>query len=150
MSIKIRPLELHDFPDWLLLWDGNNMGKRDEVITTETWARINDSDSPVNGLGAFDGETMVGFLHYILHPVTGHIGPACYMQDVFVDPEHRRKGIAKKLVQELAKYGQKASRSGPSWARIYWVADNDNEEAQALYKNIGVKLNFALHVMLLD
>lgn len=141
-ALKIRPLEQNDFPAWLPLWDGNNMGQRNEEVTTETWSRILDSDSPVHGLGAFDGDTMVGLVHYILHPTTGHIEPACYMQDVYVDPAQRQKGIGRALVEEIARIGQQEK-----WSRLYWLAEEDNVAAQNLYKNIGVKLNFSLHVM---
>lgn len=139
--VKIRPLEPNDFPEWLPLWDGNNLGHRNEEVTTETWARLTDPASQVNGLGAFDGGTMVGLVHYIIHPTTGYIEHVCYMQDVWVDPERRGQGIAKKLVQALVKIGNKEK-----WARMHWFAENNNEAAQALYKNLGVKLDFSLHV----
>ncbi|MEC7029320.1 MAG: GNAT family N-acetyltransferase, partial [Pseudomonadota bacterium] len=62
--------------------------------------------------------------------------------DVYVDPDHRRKGIARKLVEYLAAIGQEQD-----WARIYWLAEQDNTAAQSLYKNVGIKLDFTLHVM---
>jgi ribosomal protein S18 acetylase RimI-like enzyme len=142
MSVKIRPLEQHDFPDWLPLWDGNNDNTRHEEVTAETWSRLIDPQSAVNGLGAWQGNKMVGLVHYILHPTTGAINPVCYMQDLYVPPEQRRQGIARMLVQELAKIGRKEK-----WARMYWLAETDNEAAQALYKDIGYKLRFSLHVM---
>lgn len=140
--IKIRPLTPDDFPNWLPLWDGNNQGTRDVDVTSETWARLNDKDYPVHGLCAIDGETMKGLVHYIVHPTTGSIAHACYMQDVYVDPEFRGQGIAKKLVKAVAKIG-----ATQKWSRMYWIAEADNEAAQALYNNIGVKLDFTLHVM---
>ncbi len=142
MTVKIRPLEPNDFPDWLPLWDGNNMGDRNEEVTTETWARLIDPDSQVNGLGAFKGSAMVGLVHYILHPSTGYIEPVCYMQDVYTDPAQRGKGVASALVEELAKIARREK-----WGRMQWVAEDNNEAAQALYKNIGVKLDFSLHVL---
>lgn len=141
MSIQIRPLEPQDFPDWLPLWDGNNMGLRNEAVTAETWSRLTNPESSVNGLAAWEGSEMIGLVHYILHPTTGHIEPVCYMQDVYVSDHHRKKGIAKKLIKKLVNIGQEEK-----WARMYWLAEAENEAAQALYKSIGVKLNFTLHV----
>ncbi len=141
MTIKIHPIAPLDFPDWLPLWDGNNMGLRDEAVTAETWSRLTNPESPVNGLAAWEGEEMVGLVHYILHPTTGHIAPVCYMQDVYVPEHSRKKGIAKKMVKRLVSMGQ-----SEKWARLYWLAEADNEAAQALYKTLGVKLNFTLHV----
>ncbi len=142
MTVTIRPLEKNDFDQWLPLWDGNNMGQRDEDVTAETWRRLLDSAAQVNGLCAEHKGKLVGLVHYILHPTTGAIEPVCYMQDVYVHPDHRHQGVARTLVTELAKIGQKQK-----WARMQWLAEADNIAAQNLYKNIGVKLNFTLHVM---
>lgn len=138
----IRPLMFNDFPSWLPLWDDNNMGQRNEAVTTSTWERLNDEAVPVYGLCALKGSEMVGILHYVLHYTTGSIEPACYMQDVFTAPEFRGQGIAKAMIAALAKTG-----ATEKWSRLYWLADNNNEAAQGLYKNIGVKLDFGLHIL---
>lgn len=139
--ITIRPFTSQDFPQWLPLWIANNDGKRNETVTTETWTRIIDPESSVFGLGAFRGDRLVGLLHYVLHPTTGSIEPICYMQDVFIDKTQRRNGFAKALIIELAKIGQAAN-----WNRIYWLAEQNNDAAQNLYKTLGLKLDFTLHV----
>lgn len=142
MPLKIRPLQSDDFPDWLPLWDGNNQGERKTDVTTETWARLSDSEFPVHGLCAeIDGE-MVGLIHYVLHYTTGSIAPICYMQDVYVDPKHRQKGIARAMVKALSKIAAQEK-----WGRMYWLAEAKNEAAQKLYRDIGVKLDFTLHVL---
>ncbi len=141
-EITIAPLSTDDYTRWLVLWDSNNQGQSNPLITAETWKRLIAADSTVHGLVARYGGEIAGLLHYILHPVTGHIQPVCYMQDVFVDPASRRKGIARALVHELARIGKQEQ-----WARIYWLAENDNEAAQQLYRDIGLKLNFSLHIL---
>ena len=85
---------------------------------------------------------MVGLVHYVLHPTTGAVAPVCYMQDVYVDPAQRGKGIARKLVKAVALQGKKEG-----WARMYWLAETSNEAAQGLYKDIGSKLDFTLHIL---
>lgn len=141
-QIKIRPIEAQDFPAWLPLWDGNNLGQRHEAVTTETWARLTDPAYPVYGLVAEQGGELAGLVHYILHYTTGAIEQICYMQDVYVAPDFRRKGVARKLVAALTKRAMQEK-----WARIYWLAEADNIAAQALYKDCGIKLNFTLHVL---
>ena len=138
----IRPLKSDDYEAWLPLWDGNNLGMRHDALTAETWKRLMDSSVDVYGLAAFSGPEMVGLVHYILHPTTGSIEPVCYMQDVFVNPAHREKGIARSLVNEVARIGR-----AQKWARMYWLAEADNYAAQRLYKSIGVKLDFTLHIL---
>ena len=139
--IAIRSLCHDDFSAWLPLWDGNNAGVRKEDVTTSTWRRIIDPDSPVHGLGAFRDGKMLGLLHYVLHLTTGSVEPICYMQDVYTNPDHRRQGIAKALITDLVRFGKQES-----WNRIYWLAEEDNLAAQTLYEDMGVKLNFTLHI----
>ena len=139
---QIRPLQPNDFPDWLPLWDGNNLGQRDEKVTTQTWTRLMDENQPVHGLCAVKGDKLVGLVHYILHPTTGSIEPVCYMQDVYTDPTHRSQGIGRKLVKAVAARGKQEK-----WARIYWMAESSNKAAQGLYKRLGSKLDFTLHIL---
>lgn len=139
----IRPLAFQDFPQWLPLWDGNNLGTRNQDVTTRTWERLTDTDNTqVNGLCAEMNGEMTGIVHYILHPTTGAINPVCYMQDVYVSPDHRRKGIGKRLVEEVTKIGAREK-----WARMYWLTQADNKEAKAMYENFGIKLDFTFYVL---
>lgn len=131
-----------DYADWHRLWLANNQGVDNPEVTAETWSRLLSPIFPVHGMIArLDGQ-VAGLVHYILHPVTGHINPACYMQDLFTDPAFRRRGIGRALVEHLAAIGRREQ-----WARLYWLADNKNKEAQALYKNLGVRLDFSFHVL---
>lgn len=141
-NLEIRPLALGDYSQWRGLWDANNQGCGKDDVTAETWRRLMSEADPVHGLAACVEDRMAGLLHYVLHPVTGHIAPVCYMQDVFVAPDFRRRGIARALVETLAETGKDAG-----WARIYWLAENDNVAAQALYRTLGVRLNFSLYIL---
>ncbi len=153
-AVRIAELQPADFPDWLPLWDGNNQGQKNEAVTTETWARLTGADWQVYGLGAWiipspprgegqgEGAILAGILHYVIHPTTGNVKQVCYMQDLYVDPALRRQGIARALLDELARKGRRED-----WARIYWLAEESNEAAQTLYKTLGVKLDFSLHVL---
>lgn len=141
--VKIRPLQKLDYAGWLILWDGNNLGTRDAQVTAQTWGRLNDTQFPVHGLIAFENNQPVGLLHYVVHPTTGSLKDVCYMQDVYVDPAYRKKGIARAMIEELSRIGKLEQK----WARIYWLAEANNEAAQRLYKNLGVRLDFTLHVI---
>ena len=141
--IIIRPLQPNDFEKWLPLWDANNLGQRDDTVTAQTWARlINPDNKQVNGLCADQNGELLGIVHYILHPTTGAINPVCYMQDVYVDQAYRRKGIGKRLVEGVTKIGAQEK-----WARMYWLTQDSNLEAKAMYTNFGIKLNFTFYVL---
>ena len=143
--LTIRPLQHSDYSQWLPLWDGNNHGVHDRDLTTQTWNRLCDPVSPVKGMAAFINGDMVGIVHYVLHPITGALDPACYMQDLYTAPTFRRLGIARALVDSLANTARTQK-----WARLYWVSEGKNEAVQAFYKTIGIKLDFSLHVHPLD
>ncbi len=138
----IRPLQKSDYDVWLPLWQANCEGKISDEVTAETWRRICNPKEHVFGLGAFEDDILIGILHYILHPTTGQVEPVCYMQDLYVHEDHRRKGIARRMVWELAETGK-----SQSWARIYWLADKNNEAAQNLYKTLGIPIDFSLHIL---
>ena len=139
----IRSLEREDYAAWLPLWQENCLHKISDEVTRETWRRITNPKENVFSLGIFeDTGNLEGFLHYILHPVTGFIQPACYMQDVFVTENARGQGLAKRLIWELQDTGKRQN-----WARIYWFAENGNEAAQNLYKNLGIRMDFSLHIL---
>ena len=140
--MEIRALNRKDYEQWLPLWQENCLHQIDDAITQSTWQRLTNPKETVFALGAFDGTNLKGFLHYILHPTTGFIEPACYMQDLFTDKDNRNQGIAKRLIWELNDIGK-----SQNWARIYWFADKDNIAAQNLYKTLGIEMNFSLHML---
>ena len=137
----ISALSLDDFGQWFPLWHDTNLGQTKQDVTTETWMRLNDPQTPVHGMKAEINGEIIGIMHYILHPTTGQIEPVCYMQDLYIAEPHRRNGYARQLVEALVKKGREEK-----WARIYWTADRRNEGAQALYQNLGVEIDFSFHV----
>lgn len=140
----IRPLQPSDYDQWLPLWRANMDHAVSDDVTAETWRRICDKDFPIGGLCAREHENdpIAGICHYVLHYTTGNSKQVCYMQDLYVDPDFRRRGIARNLVISLATMGAEQG-----WARLYWLAESGNEEAQNLYKTLGLKLDFTLHVL---
>jgi ribosomal protein S18 acetylase RimI-like enzyme len=141
--VIIRSFEKSDYKQWLPLWTQNCQGKIDQAITNNTWQRICDpDDTALNGFGAFEGHKLVGIMHFIIHPITGSLKPACYMQDLYIAEDQRRKGYARALVNRL---GLEKKEQG--WERLYWLAEGNNEAAQSLYKSLGLKLDFTFHVL---
>jgi ribosomal protein S18 acetylase RimI-like enzyme len=145
--LAIDDIKPGDGPAWRKLWDANNRGHINEAVAAQTWSRLIDPAFPVKGFVARDGESgdLAGLVHYVLHPVTGALAPACYMQDLYVDPACRQRGLAKALVARVAEQGR---REG--WTRLYWLAEGKNEAAQSLYRTVGVKLDFTFHMMPLN
>lgn len=137
-------LEPQDYAEWLPLWNANMEYTASADVTALTWSRICDPASMIGGIGVRQAPDLplAGICHYILHPTTGNVKTVCYMQDLYVKPEVRRQGLGRSLMTALTKLGR-----GENWARIYWLAELHNEAAQQLYKSLGVKLDFTLHVL---
>ncbi|EKV30425.1 Histone acetyltransferase HPA2 [Caenispirillum salinarum AK4] len=135
--IQVRDAEPFDEPGWRALWrDYVRFYEADvpERITAHTWARILDPASPVDCLVAVapGGERVVGFAVTILHEGTWTDRPVCYLEDLYVVPDMRGKGVGRRLIETLACRGR--SRG---WHRLYWQTHHDNTEARALYDQLA-------------
>ncbi|MDB5490453.1 MAG: GCN5-related N-acetyltransferase [Micavibrio sp.] len=139
-----KMLQPSDYTEWLPLWNANMEYTASEEVTALTWSRICDPASMVGGLGIRQGEDLrlVGICHYILHPTTGNTNLVCVMQDLYVRPEVRAQGLGRALVDALVELGR-----AENWARLYWLAETENEAAQQLYKSLGRKLDFTVHIL---
>ena len=143
--LKINHITAQDYDQWYPLWQQNTEFKVTADVTAHTWDILMREDEKIYGLAAREGSQIVGFLHYIVHPTAGNVKPLCFMQDIFVDPAMRGKGIAKKLLMALSDEGRKQG-----WARIQWLSEDTNTAAQGLYKNFGFRLNFSFHGLPLE
>lgn len=73
-----------------------------------------------------------GFALYFYNFSTFLTKPGIYIEDVFIRPDFRRKGIARKIFQHLA---QKALAEG--CGRLEWWVLDWNKEAITFYASIG-------------
>lgn len=151
MSVAIRPVESKDRAAWETLWresvaaDGTLETRAVEV----TWGHLKASATPM-GMGGLvavneDGGAdsgLFGLLHYVVHPVAGAAAPVCYLQDVYVSPAHRRRGVGSAMLAMLGNMGDALG-----WDRIYWLVEGRNAAAKAFYKGRSVNVDFDLHVL---
>lgn len=82
-------------------------------------------------IAEWDGEA-VGFALYFYNFSTFLSKPGLYVEDVFVAPTHRGRGIGKQLFQYLAKQALAEGCGRLEW----WVLDW-NAPAIAFYRSIG-------------
>jgi ribosomal protein S18 acetylase RimI-like enzyme len=136
MSVEIRPLAVGDYQAWLPLWRGYLSFYRASVadeVTAETWRRLIDPAGSIHGLGAFD-ETgrLIGFVHYLFHPVTWSAADRCYLEDLFVDPDARGSGAGRALMEAVYRAADAAGAD-----QVYWLTAHDNGTARRLYDRVG-------------
>lgn len=129
--MKIRWAEAGDEAEWRRLW-GGFLGyyelSLDPAITDFTWARLMDPACPMKVRMAFEGAQALGFAIHQHHPSTWVMGDDCYLEDLFVDPQARGKGVGRALIADLAEHAR-----AQGWKRLYWNTEITNAAARGLY-----------------
>jgi GNAT superfamily N-acetyltransferase len=64
----------------------------------------------------------------VIHPGSWTLQPICYLEDLFVDPQARGRGIGRALIDDLV-----ALARARGWSRLYWHTKASNETARRLY-----------------
>lgn len=81
---------------------------------------------------AFEGDAAVGFAVYF-HNFSTFLGrKGLWLEDIFVKPEHRRKGYGRRLLLHLARVAHERGCGRFEWAALDW-----NTPAWDFYKSLG-------------
>lgn len=135
-DLVVRYLRGEDRPLWETLWNGYQEFygvSFEQDLTDLTWTRLLDPQEPMHVLGALDrGGNLLGIAHYIFHRSTWSKSTFCYLNDLFTIREARRRGVARKLVDEVES---KARDAGAT--RLYWLTQEDNTTARLLYDQVA-------------
>ena len=135
MTITIRPIATKDKERWLDLFKQYIVFYKSSLSDEQfelNWQRLH-SDFNINGLVAEIDGKVVGFAHYIFRPSTWDKNDFCYLEDLFVDPAIRSKGVGRALINELERI---ALARGSK--RLYWTTAPDNEVARKLYDKVAI------------
>jgi GNAT superfamily N-acetyltransferase len=139
-KVAIRPVGTDERAAWEPLWKGYQtfyeVALSDET-TAVTWARLHDPAEPMHVLGAYADGTLVGIVHYLFHRSCWTIGNYCYLQDLFVAAEARNLGVARALIAAVEREARAAGAS-----RIYWLTQESNATARALYDKVADRSGF--------
>ncbi|MFI7696747.1 GNAT family N-acetyltransferase [Nonomuraea sp. NPDC049655] len=103
--------------------------ERDDDAYERTWRRLIDDEQTRGITARLDGQ-MVGIAHYLFHASVWYAG-RCYMADLFVDAEFRRRGIATAVIEWVAR-----DAKDHGYPSLYWNTLED-AQARALYDKIG-------------
>ena len=134
MTLTIRAIEEKDKDQWLKLWAGY-LEFYKSTITPEqtelTWKRLINNEQKMFGFVAESEEGVIGFTHCLFRPSTWTETDYCYLEDLFVNPNIRGKGIGRALMNKVVELArQKKSK------RVYWTTQEFNKTARVLYDSI--------------
>jgi GNAT superfamily N-acetyltransferase len=76
-----------------------------------------------------------GFAFFFYHYSTWRGRPGLYLEDLFVHPEMRGKGIGKALLQHLAQVAVREHCYGIRWMVLEW-----NDPALKFYESLGAQM----------
>jgi GNAT superfamily N-acetyltransferase len=150
-EIVIRAVRREDFPAWQVLWEGYNAfygregsTKLPTEIVQMTWSRFFDSYEPVHAVVAERAGVLLGLAHFLFHRSTIHIGPLCYLQDLFTAESARGHGVGRALIGTVY---ERAAAAGSS--RVYWMTHETNSAAMVLYDKVAENSGFIVYRHLL-
>jgi GNAT superfamily N-acetyltransferase len=106
----------------------------DHVVATEAGLResLFGAVPAAEVLLAFDGETPVGFALFFHNYSTFLAQRGIYLEDLFVVPAARGRGVGRRLLVELAKLALARNCGRLEWAVLDW-----NKPAIGFYRRMG-------------
>ena len=141
--IQIAPLQPSERARWEQLWSEYQLFYGVELpaaVTDATWQRLH--NGRVHGLGAHDAAgRLIGIVHFLFHEDTWSTVPACYLQDLYVDPTVRGTGCGRLLIEAVAAASRKAGANNP-----YWLTHQSNATARRLYDRLGQNQGFIQYI----
>ena len=104
---------------WRRLWAGYlafyESRSEPRTVTAATWQRLFMPGSGMVGRMAEWEGAVAGFTISVVHPGSWEIEPRCYLEDLFVDPATRGRGLGRALIEDLLALGRERG-----WSRLYW------------------------------
>ena len=140
MTLKIRSGERRDVPVIGRLIRGLARYEKLEHEVTMTEERLSHTlfgERPyAETLIAEDGGEPVGFALFFHNYSTFLAQPGIYLEDLFVVPEKRGRGVGRALLERLAQIAVERKCGRLEWAVLDW-----NQDAIGFYERLGAKAN---------
>ena len=146
-GIAVRPVRADDHDAWLGLWRGYQAFYRvniSEETSRTTWRRLLDPAEPMHGAVAVIDGGCVGLVHHIRHRSCWTEGDYCYLQDLFVAPQTRGRGVGRRLIEHVYAVARAAGCS-----RVHWLTHETNTQAMQLYDRVADRPGFVQYRKLL-
>jgi len=136
--MEIRPATAHDVPLILSFIQGLAEFEKLSHEVEATVEKLRGTLFPADGrpaaecVLAFDQGEPAGFALYFTTYSTFLARPGLYLEDIFVVPERRGRGIGRSLMLHLARVANERGCGRMEWAVLDW-----NESAIRFYEALG-------------
>ena len=139
----IREIQLKDKDQWKKLYRGYADFYKAEIndkILKTVWGWLNDNKHELQGIVYEVNNKIVALAHFrrMPRPLKGQ--DICFLDDLFVDPQHRGQKIGEKLINRIREISK--SRG---WSLVRWITRDDNLRAKSLYDRISEKTNWDVY-----
>ena len=134
MTLTIRAIEAKDKDKWLILWAGYLEFYKSTISSEQTeltWNRLINNELKMFGFVAENEDGVIGFTHCLFRPSTWTETDYCYLEDLFVDPIIRGKGVGRALIDKVVELAREKKSK-----RVYWTTQEFNKTARVLYDSI--------------
>lgn len=148
MTGLIRTAAAADETEWRRLWAGYLDFYETVVpahVTNATWTRMLDPGSSMLGRVAEGDKGLLGFTISVVHPSTWSDRSIAYLEDLFVDPQDRSRGLGRALIDDLLELARQHG-----WSRLYWHTNAGNSVARRLYDRYCPADGFVRYRLFLD
>jgi GNAT superfamily N-acetyltransferase len=143
MKYVIAPLQPADRGRWEQLWHEYQVFYAVALpgeVTESVWRRIQGGQVRALGARGSAGE-LLGIVQFLFHEDTWSTAPACYLQDLYVDPTARGTGCGRQLIEAVAAAAKAQGANQP-----YWLTHESNAVAQRLYDRLAKNHGFIQYV----
>lgn len=138
--LRIAPIGPDDRADWLTLWEGY-LAFYEATLPPEqtalTFDRLVADDAIHGAIARADDGSALGIVHWLTHPATWSAGEYCYLEDLYVAPDARGTGAGRALIGHVSDWAKDAG-----CAKVYWLTQNTNATARALYDRVASDTGF--------
>ena len=137
MSPDVRTATPGDEARWRQLWAaylafyGETLP---DEVTDDTWRRVLGGRDGYRCLLATLDLEVVGFVHSVPRVNTWSTAPDLYLEDLFVAPEARSRGVGAALIEAVAARARELGAR-----KVAWETDAGNATAQRLYDRLATR-----------
>jgi GNAT superfamily N-acetyltransferase len=108
-------------------------------------AQLSDPNPPFECLVAESAGDILGAAFFFANYSTWRGLPGLYLEDLFVPPEHRRKGVGEAIMRRLAQIAEERGCVRIDWAVLDW-----NDQAKRFYRALGAQPHPSLTMWRVD